>query len=975
MHLEPRFAIRAGVVAGLALLGCWPSASAQTDTSAPAGAADAATTAPAKEEQTYVMSPFTVTTDKDKGYKATNATSGTRLNTPIKDLPMPLSVITDQFIRDTGATDLRRGLAYTAGIQLQSQNDQGTPGGAYQGPGGVNNPEGATANQTGTSYKIRGYVSDNVLRDGFRRQNATDSINISRIEVAFGPTALLYGIGSMGGIVNYIPKTPQAKQAADVGLSLGSYGLIRTTVDATGPISNTWGFNYRVTGAWQKNDDYTDYRKHDHYFVSPAFTFRPTKSTQVDIDFEKGEQTDKGVGFQRVRAMTGVSGGDQGEHVDFYTLPGTNPRTFRWSGPDTSIKNGASNLRAQIAQKVGDHLDLLIGYNRADADWTRRDVLGNLFQNQGPAALQKTIDVGNPALNPTAGDSNLNVVRGTVNNVILGYGWSDGYSRILRDQVRAEGTLKFSFFENSSKWLKMSTALLVGHSEEKQTSEFNNRGTPSNQYNYKSPLDASPIRFGKQGDGSNDVAMIKKDDGYTDAWDQASYGVFSAKVADDRIFIVAGLREDNSDTFVHYRNSEFSYGSDTRSPKQHNRTKQYGVSVAIDPARHFSAFALRSEGIMPNYSGARDTNGSPIKAVSALSKEYGVKFDLFDGRLSGSVSAFKIQRSGTPFMYWWAPTSNNITFNPNKDIVYNVSNFSPSSAPGGSNGGNGAADASLTQWNAGVSAGSIYQKNGSWYVNASKSTGAAYLDAVFDYTKSHGMSWPGWLYITDSETNNSWDDIAAAKSEYVIGSDQTKGWSAELIYTPNDNLQLIANYAHTDKIITSAGNFAKYPYPQNRWAVWYFPNTDWGLTGKPLSTAYANAQDTSTWTGIGYGYGERQDDTPAHVVNVWGHYRFTDGGLKGFSFGLGGNWESPREYQSGITHGGGQRVTDSNGNIVVLKTDSRLTVNALAKYEFKWSGRPSAVQLNIDNLLNDQKRYGLIYAAPIAYRVEFTSHF
>jgi hypothetical protein len=235
------------------------------------------------------------------------------------------------------------------------------------------------------------------------------------------------------------------------------------------------------------------------------------------------------------------------------------------------------------------------------------------------------------------------------------------------------------------------------------------------------------------------------------------------------------------------------------------------------------------------------------------------------------------------------------------------------------------------------------------------------------------MSWPGWLYISDAETNNSWDDIAAAKSQYVVGSDRTKGWSAEVIFTPNDNFQLIANYAHTEKIITSAGNFAKYPYPQNRWAVWYFPNTDWGLTGKPLSTVYTNSQDTSTWTGIGYGYGEKQDDTPDHVVNVWGHYKFTDGVLKGFSAGLGGNWESPREYQSGITHGGGQRVTDSNGNPVVLKTDSRLSVNLLAKYEFDWSGRPTAVQLNVDNLLDDQKRYGLIFAAPRTWRLEFTT--
>jgi outer membrane receptor protein involved in Fe transport len=948
-------------------------ARAQADTTSDSAAAQPAAPSKPINEEPLVLSPFTVTTDKDKGYKATNATSGTRLNTPIKDLPLPLTVVTDQFIRDTGALDLRRGLAYTAGIQLQSQNDQGTPGGAYQGPGGVNNPEGATANPTGTNYKIRGYVSDNVLRDGFRRQNATDSINIGRIEVAFGPTALLYGIGSFGGIVNYIPKAPQAKRSTELGLSVGSYSLFRTTIDTTGPISQKGQLNYRLTGAWQQNDDYTDFFEHKHSFVSPSFSFNPTKTTQVSIDYESGTQKDKGVGFQRVRAMTGVGvNNDQNENVDFYTLPGTNRRTFRWSGPDTYVDQRANNFLAKISQKVGDHLDFLIGYNRAYAEWDRRDVAGNLFQNRGPADLQKTINFGAPSLS-SVGSSNLNVVNGTVEKVILAYSWIDAQNSILREQVRAEGSFKFTLF-GQSKWLKMENSILLGHAEEKQTNEYTNVGTPDNQYNYKSPLDASPIRFGKQGDGSNDLAYIKKNNGYTNAFDQATYAVFSGYFLDKRGFIVAGQRDDRSDTFVHWNSSEYNSTSNTRSAKQKIRTSQYGVSFAIDPQRHFTLFALSAEGVQPNYSGARDTTGTPISAVVAKSREYGVKFDLLDGRLSGSVNAFKIKRTGTPFFYWWAPTSNNVQFNPNKDIVYNVNNFSPSSVPGGSNGGNGAADASLSQWNAGVDAGAIYQKNGNWYVNASKAPGAAYLDAVFDYTKNAKMTWPGWLYIYDGETNNAWNDIAAAKGpEYVVGSDQAEGWSVEFLYRPNDNFQLVANYTNIDKVITSAGQFAKYPYPQDRWAVWYFPNTDWGLTGKPLATAYANPQDSSSWTGIGYGSGEKQDDTPEHAVNVWANYVFTEGRLKGFSCGLGGNWESPREYQSGITRGSGQRVTDKNGNIIVLRTDPRLTVNALAKYEFKWSDRPAAIQLNVNNLLDDQKRYGLIFAAPRTWRLEFTT--
>ena len=72
--------------------------------------------APAADAAPIVLSEFRVDTSKDKGYLATNAISGTRLNTAIKDLPMPIEVVTSEFIQDIGAVDLKEALAYSAGI-------------------------------------------------------------------------------------------------------------------------------------------------------------------------------------------------------------------------------------------------------------------------------------------------------------------------------------------------------------------------------------------------------------------------------------------------------------------------------------------------------------------------------------------------------------------------------------------------------------------------------------------------------------------------------------------------------------------------------------------------------------------------------------------------------------------------------------------------------------------------------------------
>lgn len=927
------------------------------------------------KDETVELSPFKVTTEKDNGYLATNSISGTRLNSAIKDLPMPIEVITEKFLRDTGSTDLRQSLRYSAGILLQSQNDQGSPGGAYQGPGGVNNPEGATANPNQTTIKIRGYVTDTVLRDGFRRQFATDSVNIGRIEVIRGPAALLYGIGNFGGIVNYLPKTPEHNARGEVNFVFGNFGFKRTSIDLTGPLSDTMQTDYRLTAAFEDTNDYTQYFKQKHYFIAPVLSFKPTKTTEVVVDLEQGKMWQDGVGFKQIRAVAGVGiNNDQNEHGGFVTFPGTNPRLFRWSGPDTYYNTEASNAHIQVTQKIIDNLSLLAGYNYSKVKTANLDVQGNFRGGAGPANLRGIVLLS--PIDQVNGDSSGNVPAGPSPNTVFEYGWQNNTASTTRDQTRVDLTYRFKMLENSNKWLRMDHTFLVGDSLEKNKGDNLYTGTTPNLYNYKSPLDLTPIRYGAgvQDNGTaaglpGDVPVIPLNHTLVSSKNHGDYFVYQGKFLDDRLTIVSGIRRDTNSLDV--TNMNLLPGGTTtvtNSPSVSNNTTQNGVSIRL--TRHLSVYALKAGGIQPNFAGNIDVNGHAMGPIIAKSNEFGVKIDLFDGRLSGTISSYKIKRTGTPVLYWWAPTTNHITFNPNKPIVYQV--------PGD------ALTAPISaQYNAAVAVGSATPGQGIWtvgsqrYVNASSTTGAAYMDAVFDYTKANG-GWPGWFYGQDSLTNNSWGSIATAAGqpvEYVSAEDSSRGWDAQLMFTPNKNLQVIATYAHVQRVIDSAGKWAKYPYPQDRWAVWYFPNSDWGLANRPLSTVYTDPQDTSTWTGIGFGSGERQDDTPEHQVSLWANYQFTEGSLKGFSVGAGGYWESPRQYMSGVTHGGGQFITDKNGNRVILSTAPRTNVDLMMRYAFKMSGHDCSVQLNVSNLLDDQKRYGLIYSAPRSSHIEFDYKF
>jgi len=141
------------------------------------------------------LSPFVVETSKDIGYLATNAISGTRLNMAIKDVPLNLEVINSKFTQDTGATNLRDSLRYSAGLVLSSQSDAFANVVIDPQFSGANDPRGATRTAGDSTTKMCGFTGDSMLQDGFHRVYSADSINIERVEVLRGPSALLYGTG------------------------------------------------------------------------------------------------------------------------------------------------------------------------------------------------------------------------------------------------------------------------------------------------------------------------------------------------------------------------------------------------------------------------------------------------------------------------------------------------------------------------------------------------------------------------------------------------------------------------------------------------------------------------------------------------------------------------------------------------------------------------------------------------------------
>jgi len=241
-------------------------ATAQAQVAAPAAAASAAeTTLPAvtvrgQAERETATGPV-------QGYSARRSATATKTDTPLRETPQAVSVITRDQIVDQGATNLQDALNYAAGVRsdaygLDSRTD---------------------------SARVRGGYPDEYL-DGLRKlfnyytsNGRTDPYTLERIEVLRGPSAMLYGQGSTGGVVNMVSKRPQAEAQGEIGLQLGSFNRRQLQADVTGPLTADGQWLYRVVAVGRQADTQVDHVPDDRRLLAPSLTWRPSAVTSLTL--------------------------------------------------------------------------------------------------------------------------------------------------------------------------------------------------------------------------------------------------------------------------------------------------------------------------------------------------------------------------------------------------------------------------------------------------------------------------------------------------------------------------------------------------------------------------------------------------------------------------------------------------------------------------------------------------------------------
>jgi outer membrane receptor protein involved in Fe transport len=227
--------------------------------------------------ETIELSPFVVSDAKDVGYLAANTLAGSRLNTPLKDTAASITVMTEEFLHDLGTNDITDALLFANNLQVD-RDDAGNFG---------DNPGGNPIPEFYTTYRVRGLPAT-VTRNYFKWLLPSDSYNVERLEDSRGPNAVLFGLGSPGGIINVATKRARfGRESFNLGLGAGSYGSRRATLDYNRPLLDN-RLALRVNLLADRAESYRRHAFNDNTRGHLNLKYRPFAKTEFRADWEFG---------------------------------------------------------------------------------------------------------------------------------------------------------------------------------------------------------------------------------------------------------------------------------------------------------------------------------------------------------------------------------------------------------------------------------------------------------------------------------------------------------------------------------------------------------------------------------------------------------------------------------------------------------------------------------------------------------------
>ena len=587
---------------------------------------------PQDDDEIIIMNPFTVSSDDNAGYVASNSVSGTRSQTPIRDIPLNIQVFTEDFADD---------FLLTSQVDLERYNASLVNGG--------DDPHSSNViQQAYNAFLFRGFVQNWAMRDGVRQYDPVDSQGLSRVELVKGPVAAMYGLTYPGGVMNAITKNVIfGRNFVDASATVANEGEWRTTLDMNvqGESDGLGRYGIRYNGAYSETRDSRAHSDGMIEFNQVNLAFAPTSSTLIELLGEWGYREHPALlGYFTTPETSGGVGLGNSSEIPLQIIHPEIPWDWNWStGNMRSLDT--EYFRARLTQSFGENFSVNLY-----ASWMKRIQVDSDGLDAAGSGSPASWDMGFSG--SRGGNATGWINPGAAGEAIVMH----YHHRDWQNRDRAfGGTALFKFDAGPTHHV-----LTAGANYWRETFVSHKGTQPEDSPNLVvMPVTTSLARYVDAAGNPSLVPTantrpIMRPDTLPPPdffWDVD--GAFGEEFNDNEYFFASwqGQYFDNSlrtIAAINYTKLDLTQYANGMATAPSNVTEASKTSpllgVMWDVIPDLGVFAVYSTSLFPTTD--KDDFENQLPPVTGKSYEFGFKFDLIENKLSGTVSYYMIDQEG-----------------------------------------------------------------------------------------------------------------------------------------------------------------------------------------------------------------------------------------------------------------------------------------------------------------------------------------
>lgn len=189
-----------------------------------------------------------------------------RLKTPLLEIPQNIQVINRQLLQDQQVFDMQEGV--------------------------IRNVSGATRSEHWENYArivMRGSRIA-AFRNGMNVTETWGPLNedmsmVERIEFVKGPAGFMLASGEPSGFYNVVTKKPTGITKSEVGMTIGSFGTYRNTLDFDGLLSKDGKIQYRLNLMGQSKGTHRKFEFNNRVSIAPVLKFQINPRTSLTTEY------------------------------------------------------------------------------------------------------------------------------------------------------------------------------------------------------------------------------------------------------------------------------------------------------------------------------------------------------------------------------------------------------------------------------------------------------------------------------------------------------------------------------------------------------------------------------------------------------------------------------------------------------------------------------------------------------------------